>query len=72
MGHHQYFSLAIRGDDHDSPLDFSLITGLRFGGACLEFIEDIDVHLNEVEELLDMTPEDTIVTEKWFVNTFRS
>ena len=68
MGHHQYFSLAIRGDDHD-PLGFQPHHG---SPTYLEFIKDIDVHLDEVGELLGVTPEDTIVRVTWFVNTFCS
>ena len=53
-----------------TPLDFSMITGLRFGGRCLELIPDIHTNFDQVRELLGVVPDDVSVPAKWLFDTF--
>ena len=53
-----------------TPLDFSLLTGIKFGGRKLELILGIHRRLDEVREWLGVIPEDVLVMAKWFHDIF--
>ena len=52
-----------------TPLDFSMITGLKFRGHPLRRLENIGNQLELVFELLGAHPSDYLTVDKWFVDT---
>ena len=53
-----------------TPLDFSMITGLEFGGHPSRRFVSIGDQSELVNDLLGAHPNDYLVTAKWFINTF--
>ena len=53
-----------------TPLDFSMITGLEFGGRLLRRLENIGDQPELVVELLGTRPNDYLAIAKLFVDTF--
>ena len=53
-----------------TPLDFSLLTGISFGGWKLELIPNIHRRFDDVSQWLGTALDNVVVTAKWFHGTF--